>query len=125
MELEFRDHILTFGPYKGKKIKDTPLRYQNSLEAGRKRRDFLAWFDVLETPAEDLVKDVIVFDPQITYENDLEVGTLRGFIVGDPMVEIFNGAVTLFKRNGWVNLKDRDISLKVKKGFIKKIWLVT
>jgi putative heme degradation protein len=58
---------------------------------------------------------------QVTYENDLQVGTLRGFIVGDPIVEIFNGDVTLFNRSGWINLKDRDISLKVKRGHIKKV----
>ena len=121
MELEFNDHILTFGAYKGKKIKDTPVRYQNSLEAENKQRHFLAWFDILETPADALVKDFIVFDSKVTYEHDLQVGTLRGFIVGDPIVEIFNGQMTLFNRNCWVRLKDRDISLKVKKGHIKKI----
>tara|TARA_R110000744_G_scaffold360349_1_gene467868 strand:+ start:299 stop:676 length:378 start_codon:yes stop_codon:yes gene_type:complete len=121
MEKQFTEQILTFGAYKGKMIKDTPVRYQNSLEAENKRRHFLAWFDIIETPAEALIKDTVVFDSQVTYENDLQVGTLRGFIVGDPIVEIFNGDVTLFNRSGWINLKDRDISLKVKRGHIKKV----
>ena len=120
MERQFKDLVLTEGRYKGKKVQDTPVEYQKVLDNKRVKRDLLLWFDILKTPIQELVKDFIVFDSTTSYEDDLQIGTLRGFVVGDPIVEIFEGKVSLFKRTGWINLKERGIGFNVENGYIIK-----
>ena len=63
----------------------------------------------------------MLFDYSDTYEEPILIGTLRGFVIGDPIVEIYNGDITLLRRNGWIDLEIRDILVKVKKGVITKV----
>jgi len=121
IEKNWNDLILTFGPNQGKQIKATSNKYQKSLRDDRIDRDFLLWFDILHTPEEALITDWVLFDYSDTYEEPILIGTLRGFVIGDPIVEIYNGDITLLRRNGWIDLEIRDILVKVKKGVITKV----
>jgi len=119
IQKDLEDQIITFGFYAGKKLRETPIEFQKDLESKNIKRDFLLYFDILKTPIDVLIKDEIVFTYLTTYESNLSVGTLRGFFIGEPILDI--KAKTLFNRKGWYRLEKEKMKFKVKNGFINKI----